>query len=161
MSVTQETLDDFMRNLEKKLVKMEEDITTKKQRKFIRDFKDYQAGRILTFHRKYDHMYKEEASEVGVKNLEITAGSTEELLESDVSDGNLSDVSDTIVSKGVTQDEISVNEDEILNLEGLGISLDDPCPSNLKPKSTFLPAIQCDAINVLEREVIKQLKEKN
>ncbi|KAJ1175567.1 hypothetical protein NDU88_000854 [Pleurodeles waltl] len=295
--VTQETLDDFMRNLEKKLVKMEEVIKTKKQRKLIRDFKDYQAGRILTFHCKYDHMYKEEASEASLKNLESTVGSTKEPVESDVSDGNLLDVSDTAVPKGVVVDKgtersnflkqfrllnqgrtdqykdrqaknrrrrkklktggsghscskvnnldvitlsgrvlsnveksllalglsfcptgcfkyrqtridtfkficklklkkmyqtkvnsskqkeacceysnlcfsdieilhtladlhdgVSGHEDAILNLEGLGIALDDLCPSNLKPKSTFLPVIQCDTINVFEREVIKHLK---
>ncbi|KAJ1188496.1 hypothetical protein NDU88_005257 [Pleurodeles waltl] len=310
--ITQETLDEFMQNLENKLIKLEEDITTKKQRKFIRDYKDDQAGRILTFHRKYVHMYKEETSELCFKNLETTAVSTEELVESNVSDGNLSDVSDTALSKGVVVDKgtersdilkqfrllnqgqtdqnsiserqrgwaqmkkkrnrqaknrrwrrkhktvesgyscskvnnmdvinlssrtlssdekslralglyfcptgcfnyvqtridifkfiqklklkklyqtkvsnmekkkiqceysnlcisdieilhtladlhdgMSVHEDAILNLEGLGISLDDPCPSNLKPKSTFLPAIQCDAIDAFEREVIKHLK---
>ncbi|KAJ1109469.1 hypothetical protein NDU88_006829 [Pleurodeles waltl] len=102
--ITQEALDDFMKNLEKKLTKLEEDIPIKKQRKFIRDFKDYQAGRILTFHRKYDHMYKEEVSELSLKNLETTEVSTEELVESDVSDGYLSDISDTTLLKDVVVD---------------------------------------------------------
>ncbi|KAJ1202103.1 hypothetical protein NDU88_005905 [Pleurodeles waltl] len=50
------------------------------------------------------------------------------------------------------------HEDSILNLEGCGIALDDACPSSFKPKSTFLPVIHCDAIDVFEREVIKHLK---
>ncbi|KAJ1177178.1 hypothetical protein NDU88_002440 [Pleurodeles waltl] len=62
--VTQETFDEFMKNLEKKLCKLEEEITGKKQRKYIRDFKDYQASRILTFQRKYDHMYNEGITEI-------------------------------------------------------------------------------------------------
>ncbi|KAJ1176935.1 hypothetical protein NDU88_002202 [Pleurodeles waltl] len=40
---------------------------SKKQRKFIRDFKDYQSGRILTFHRKYDYMYVENDKELAVE----------------------------------------------------------------------------------------------
>ncbi|KAJ1180798.1 hypothetical protein NDU88_006014 [Pleurodeles waltl] len=92
---TQESVDEFMKGLEKKLMKLEEDITNKKQRKFIRDFKDYQSGRILTFHRKYDHMYKDEGFGENAKNVDVTTTSIEEQVESDVADGNLSDVSDT------------------------------------------------------------------
>ncbi|KAJ1207055.1 hypothetical protein NDU88_002447 [Pleurodeles waltl] len=61
--------DEYMKGLEKKLCKLEEEITGKKQRKYIRDFKDYQAGRILTFQRKYDHMY-ESSTDVEVRNTE-------------------------------------------------------------------------------------------
>ncbi|KAJ1137349.1 hypothetical protein NDU88_003760 [Pleurodeles waltl] len=101
---TQESVDEFMKGLERKLMKLEEDITNKKQRKLIRDFKDYQSGRILTFHRKYDHMYKDEGSGVKAKNVDVTTTSTEEQVESDVSDGNLSDVLDTTLSKGLFLD---------------------------------------------------------
>ncbi|KAJ1090720.1 hypothetical protein NDU88_003849 [Pleurodeles waltl] len=65
--------DEYMKGLEKKLCKLEEEITGKKQRKYIRDFKDYQAGRILTFQRKYDHMY-ESSTDVEVRNTERIKG---------------------------------------------------------------------------------------
>ncbi|KAJ1089957.1 hypothetical protein NDU88_003097 [Pleurodeles waltl] len=61
--------DEYMKGLEKKLCKLEEEITGKKQRKYIRNFKDHQAGRILTFQRKYDHMY-ESSTDVEVRNTE-------------------------------------------------------------------------------------------
>ncbi|KAJ1140787.1 hypothetical protein NDU88_007125 [Pleurodeles waltl] len=53
---SEDAIEEFKKNLEKKLSSFEGDIMSKKQRKFLRDFKDYQSGRILTFHRKYDHM---------------------------------------------------------------------------------------------------------
>ncbi|KAJ1189750.1 hypothetical protein NDU88_006492 [Pleurodeles waltl] len=93
-----------MKNFQKKLLKLEEEITSKKQRKFIRDFKDYQAGRILTFQRKFDHMYNEEAIELNTRDLELANKLVEEREESNISDGNLSDVSDTILSKDVILD---------------------------------------------------------
>ncbi|KAJ1187966.1 hypothetical protein NDU88_004731 [Pleurodeles waltl] len=95
--------DEYMKGLEKKLCKLEEEITGKKQRKYIRDFKDYQAGRILTFQRKYDHMY-EGRTDVDVRNTEQASQLVEEQEESDISDGNLSDVSDTVVSGALTSD---------------------------------------------------------
>ncbi|KAJ1110004.1 hypothetical protein NDU88_007359 [Pleurodeles waltl] len=101
--VTQEMFDEYMKGLEKKLCKLEEEITGKKQRKYIRDFKDYQAGRILTFQRKYDHMY-EGSTDVDVRNTEQASQLIEEQEESDISDGNLSDVSDTVVSGALTSD---------------------------------------------------------
>ncbi|KAJ1177650.1 hypothetical protein NDU88_002902 [Pleurodeles waltl] len=102
--ITQETFDEYMKYLEKKLCKFEEEITAKKQRKFIRDFKDYQAGRILTFQRKYDHMYNEEATELNSRDSEQISQPIEEQEESDISDGNLSDVSDTALAGAPASD---------------------------------------------------------
>ncbi|KAJ1199051.1 hypothetical protein NDU88_002889 [Pleurodeles waltl] len=53
---TDDGMEEFKENLEKKLSRFEDDIMSKKQRKCIRDFWDYQSGRILSFHRKYDHL---------------------------------------------------------------------------------------------------------
>ncbi|KAJ1158880.1 hypothetical protein NDU88_011553 [Pleurodeles waltl] len=75
---------------------------SKKQRKFLRDFKDYQSGRILTFHRKYDHMYAENDKELVVENS--NRDFTLEVEESDISDGNQSDVSDSLLDKGPVAD---------------------------------------------------------
>ncbi|KAJ1119210.1 hypothetical protein NDU88_007396 [Pleurodeles waltl] len=97
--VTQEVFDELMKNLEKKLLKLEEKITSKKQRKFIRDFKDCQAGHIMTFQLKYDHMYSEETTESNVRDCELVNKPVEEQEESDISDGNLSDVPDTVLSR--------------------------------------------------------------
>ncbi|KAJ1131371.1 hypothetical protein NDU88_009708 [Pleurodeles waltl] len=94
----------LLKNLEKKLLKLEEEITSKKQRKFIRDFKDCQAGRILTFQRKYDHMYSEDTTESNVMDCELVNKPVEEQEESDISDGNLSDVPDTVLFRVSTSD---------------------------------------------------------
>ena len=51
--------EEFYSKMEKRLEKIEEEIKTKKQRKFLRDLNDYQTGRILTFAKKYDHLYEE------------------------------------------------------------------------------------------------------
>lgn len=51
--------DEFQNEMDKmnaKLSKIEEDIKTKKQRKFHRDLIDYQKGQILTFAKKYDKL---------------------------------------------------------------------------------------------------------
>ncbi|KAJ1151669.1 hypothetical protein NDU88_004449 [Pleurodeles waltl] len=53
---------------------------------------------------------------------------------------------------------VDAHDDPILNLMGTGIALDGTCPSKFKPKSTFLPAIHCDALDVFEREMTKQVK---
>ncbi|KAJ1092618.1 hypothetical protein NDU88_005728 [Pleurodeles waltl] len=100
--------DEYMKGLEKKLCKLEEEITGKKQRKYIRDFKDYQAGRILTFQRKYDHMY-EGSTDVNVRNIEQASQPVEEQEESDISDGNLSDVPDTVLSGVLATVDINID----------------------------------------------------
>ncbi|KAJ1082373.1 hypothetical protein NDU88_002541 [Pleurodeles waltl] len=98
--VWQDTLEEFRNNLDKKPSKFEVDITLKKQRKFICEIKDYQLGRILTFHRKYDIMYtddyEEQISSVVEANPDMILREPEE---SDVSDSNLSDASDTTLAK--------------------------------------------------------------
>ncbi|KAJ1206619.1 hypothetical protein NDU88_002021 [Pleurodeles waltl] len=53
---------------------------------------------------------------------------------------------------------VDAHDDPILNLMGTGIALDGTCPSKFKPKSTFLPASHCDALDVVEREMTKQVK---
>ncbi|KAJ1173311.1 hypothetical protein NDU88_005147 [Pleurodeles waltl] len=107
--VSQKTFDEVKDNLDKKLSKFEEEITVKKQRKFIRDYKDYQSGRILTFHHKNDHMYTEgykESIPSGDKSSSgVNLGLTEE---SDVSDGNLSDASE-ITAEQIRDVDASVN----------------------------------------------------
>ncbi|KAJ1175202.1 hypothetical protein NDU88_000493 [Pleurodeles waltl] len=98
--VSQSVFEEVKGYLDKKLSKFEEEITMKKQRKFIRDFKDYQSGRILTFHHKYDHMYTEDykdptpVGDVGSSGIDL--GLTEE---SDVSDENLSDAPEITAEK--------------------------------------------------------------
>ncbi|KAJ1119484.1 hypothetical protein NDU88_007669 [Pleurodeles waltl] len=100
--IAEDAIEEFKKNLEKKLSSFEGDIMSKKQRKFLRDFKDYQSGRILTFHRKYDHMYVENEKEPTVENN--NRDSTSEVEESDISDGNQSDVSDSLLEKGPVVD---------------------------------------------------------
>ncbi|KAJ1177726.1 hypothetical protein NDU88_002978 [Pleurodeles waltl] len=93
---TPENFEEVKVNLDKKLIKYEEDITAKKQRTFLRDFKDYQAGRILTFHRKYDHMFSNEYRESLPDMRKDTTGTeVHESEESDMSDSNYSDTTDT------------------------------------------------------------------
>ncbi|KAJ1144425.1 hypothetical protein NDU88_010724 [Pleurodeles waltl] len=94
-------VEEFKKNLEKKLNSLEEDIMSKKQHKFICDFKDYQSGRILTPHRKYDHLYVENEKEPLVEN---NRDFTSEVEESDISDGSQSDVSDSLLEKGAAAD---------------------------------------------------------
>ncbi|KAJ1201624.1 hypothetical protein NDU88_005430 [Pleurodeles waltl] len=53
---------------------------------------------------------------------------------------------------------VDAHDDPIFNLMGTSIALDGTCPSKFKPKSTFLPAIHCDALDVFEREMTKQVK---
>ncbi|KAJ1114956.1 hypothetical protein NDU88_003186 [Pleurodeles waltl] len=133
---------------------------------------DKNASRILTFHRKYDHMYVENGKELlaGNNNRDFMS----EVEESDISDGNQSDVSDSLLDKGPAadknanvevlhtlsslHDDIEAHKDPVLNLADLGIELDCPCPTMFKPKSVFLPAVQCEAIDVFEKDDIKQLK---
>ncbi|KAJ1156138.1 hypothetical protein NDU88_008862 [Pleurodeles waltl] len=105
---SEDALEEFKKNLEKKLSNFDGDIMSKKQCKFLRDFKDYQSGRILTFHRKYDHMYAENDKELSVENSNRYF--TSEVEESDISDGNQSDVSDSLLDKGLAADK---NKDEL------------------------------------------------
>ncbi|KAJ1116721.1 hypothetical protein NDU88_004927 [Pleurodeles waltl] len=112
--VSVDALEEFKNNLEKKLTKFEEDVTSKKQGKFIRDFKDYQSGRILTFHRKYDYMYTENEREPPAGLVENNTGEhIREVEKSDVSDSNQWDVSDSISGKGSGADR-SVNRSNFL-----------------------------------------------
>ncbi|KAJ1129499.1 hypothetical protein NDU88_007867 [Pleurodeles waltl] len=101
--VSQSTFDEVKDNLDKKLSKFEEEFTVKKQRKFIRDFKDYQSGRILTFHHKYEHMYSEGYKDLilsgDIGRSGINLGLTEESDVSDVSDKNLSDAPEITAEK--------------------------------------------------------------
>ncbi|KAJ1140593.1 hypothetical protein NDU88_006942 [Pleurodeles waltl] len=99
---SEDVMEEFKKNLEKKLSRSEEDIMSKKQCKFIQDFKDYQSGRIITFHRKYDHMYVENEKESIVENK--SREFTSEVEESDISDGNQSDVSDSLLEKDPVAD---------------------------------------------------------
>ncbi|KAJ1215732.1 hypothetical protein NDU88_003340 [Pleurodeles waltl] len=145
-TVTQAYFDELKANLDKKLIKYKEDITAKKQRTFLRDFKDYQSGRILTFYRKYDYMYSEDYKDPVPEAASGASGAN-------VHESEESDVSDTILD-----DSTQVHDDPIMNLEVLGIETDATCPSPFKPKSIFLPTIQNDAIDVFERDVISQLK---
>ncbi|KAJ1081668.1 hypothetical protein NDU88_001846 [Pleurodeles waltl] len=95
-------MEEFKNNLEKKLSSFEEDVMSKKQRKFIRDFKDYQSCRILTFHRKYDHMVMENEKEPVIANN--NKDFTSEVEESNVLDGTQTDVSDSHLEKGAVVD---------------------------------------------------------
>ncbi|KAJ1194668.1 hypothetical protein NDU88_003954 [Pleurodeles waltl] len=104
-SVSQSAFDDVKGNLDKKLSQFEEEITMKKQRKFIWDFKDYQSGRIPTFHRKYDHMYTEDYKEpVLLGNIGTSDISLRLPEESDVSDSSLSDKSENPLGKNMDVD---------------------------------------------------------
>ncbi|KAJ1105750.1 hypothetical protein NDU88_003155 [Pleurodeles waltl] len=89
--VSQSAFEEVKGNLDKKLSKFEEKITVKKHRKFISDFKDYQSGRILTFHHKYDHMYTEDYKDpTPLSDNEMSGSNLRLTEESDASDGNLS-----------------------------------------------------------------------
>ncbi|KAJ1109569.1 hypothetical protein NDU88_006929 [Pleurodeles waltl] len=95
-------IEEFKKNLETKLSSCEEDIMSKKQRKFICDFKDYQSGRIVSFHRKYDHLYVKNEKESVIENN--NRDFTSEVEESDVSDGSQSDLSDSLLEKRAAAD---------------------------------------------------------
>ncbi|KAJ1109560.1 hypothetical protein NDU88_006920 [Pleurodeles waltl] len=58
----------------------------------------------------------------------------------------------------ILDDETEAHADPILNWEILGLKTDIWCPSPFKPKSTFLPAVHSDAIEVFEKDVISELK---
>ena len=55
---SKEDLKRKLTEIEQRIKKREEEIKTRKQRKFIRDQNDYASGRVLTFSKKYDHLYK-------------------------------------------------------------------------------------------------------
>ncbi|KAJ1166428.1 hypothetical protein NDU88_006832 [Pleurodeles waltl] len=100
--------EEFKTSLDKRLETLEEDITAKKQRKFIRDFKDYQSGRILSFHRKYDHMYGDNQKNVPENQSDVNIGDQiDEVEENDVSDSNQSDISDSVSGKSLEAEKSS------------------------------------------------------
>ncbi|KAJ1190770.1 hypothetical protein NDU88_000089 [Pleurodeles waltl] len=56
---SKEEIEQLMAGLEKRLYKYEEEIETKKERKFLCDKIDYTMGKILTFGKKYDVAWQE------------------------------------------------------------------------------------------------------
>ncbi|KAJ1166052.1 hypothetical protein NDU88_006462 [Pleurodeles waltl] len=145
---TAEVFEKEMEKCNEKLRKTEDALKVKKQQKFLQDLKDYERGQILTFGRKKLKLKKwfetkvkdqDESSNKKPSNLEIgDIGLLHTLCELD--------------------ENIVAEQDPILNLSQMGIEVDERCPSNFKPKSTFSPSVNCDAINVFEKGVIGCLK---
>ncbi|XP_078507084.1 uncharacterized protein LOC144767537 [Lissotriton helveticus] len=106
--MAKEALEEHLKKLNVKMEKLEEEITAKKQRKFIKDFKDYHSGRTLTFQKKYDHLFDKKTGMALAGQPK--SGPSAEAVESDVSDGNLSDAS----TSGITQ-EPSMNVNKKVN----------------------------------------------
>ncbi|KAJ1138849.1 hypothetical protein NDU88_005230 [Pleurodeles waltl] len=110
MMVTQANFDELKINLDKQRIKYEEEITAKKQRNFLRDFKYYQSGRVLTFHRKYDYMYSEEYKEPVSDGGKGASGvNIHDSEESDISDSNLSDTTDAAHLRKIMGSDKSTN----------------------------------------------------
>ncbi|KAJ1164823.1 hypothetical protein NDU88_005257 [Pleurodeles waltl] len=87
-------------------------------------------------------------AETRISRLEDEAGarqSSREMMEKQLEDTHLDD--DTVA-----------HADPFVNLEILGVETDISCPSPFKPKSTFLPAVHSEAIEVFDKDMISQLK---
>ena len=97
-----------MTEMETRLKKKEDEIKVRKQRKFLRDQRDYASGRILTFHKKYDHLYSPE-NKNAMDTLQTTNG-TEGIMElPSVSSISESDVSDSDTSRVAAEQNVKSN----------------------------------------------------
>ncbi|KAJ1140832.1 hypothetical protein NDU88_007170 [Pleurodeles waltl] len=91
-----EEIDTFLKDMEPRKDKFEEDINARKQRKFLKDVQDYERGRILTFDWKYDSLYREEEQKKNKaacypSRVEKEIVTTEESEISERGESNLSD----------------------------------------------------------------------
>ena len=57
-STSKEDIKTKFQEIEGRVAKVEKEIKARKQHKFLWDEIDYDSGRILTFHKRYDHLYK-------------------------------------------------------------------------------------------------------
>ncbi|KAJ1110654.1 hypothetical protein NDU88_008002 [Pleurodeles waltl] len=111
---------------------------------------DYVQTRIDLFHfvrkQKLKKWYKNRA-----------AGGTVMMERTNTSKLCISDI-DLLHTLSVLDDDTQAHDDPFVNLDILGIETDMSCRSPFKPKSTFLPAVQSEAIQVFEKDMINRLK---
>ncbi|KAJ1150006.1 hypothetical protein NDU88_002804 [Pleurodeles waltl] len=159
LSITEE-LKKETEKVNEKLRKAEETLKVKKQQKKFRDLKDYEKGQILTFGRKCDSVRNKSierfiTASFTKENTVRTMGDVEKI--QTVVRKEINDI-EMLHSMCELDENIEASRDPALNLLQMGIDIDERCPSSFKPKSTFSPPVNCDAINVFKKGIIKAVK---